>query len=134
MNKFSKRLKERRLEKKLTQQALADKVGVNRVTYTNWENGNREPDLDKVVELATELNTTIDYLLGKIDNNLLDLTKKELKEANSDEKKKIVEDLTKNVLTIFDAGKEKFNMSDEEISEIKDQILKDFLEENKRKN
>lgn len=39
---------------------LADLAGVN----TNWENGKREPELDKVVELATELNTTVDYLLG----------------------------------------------------------------------
>ncbi|WP_088839081.1 MULTISPECIES: helix-turn-helix transcriptional regulator [Listeria] len=34
----------------MTQQALADLVSVNRVTYKNWENGKREPELDKVVE------------------------------------------------------------------------------------
>lgn len=56
----------------MPQQALADLVGVNRVTYTNWENGKREPELDKIVELATELNTTVDYLLGNSDINLLD--------------------------------------------------------------
>lgn len=31
----------------MTQQTLADLVGGNRVTYTNWENGKREPELDK---------------------------------------------------------------------------------------
>ncbi|MBC1666506.1 helix-turn-helix transcriptional regulator [Listeria welshimeri] len=62
----------------MPQQALADLVGVNRVTYTNWENGKREPELDKIVELATELNTTVDYLLGNSDINLLDTSKKDI--------------------------------------------------------
>ncbi|WP_088825485.1 helix-turn-helix transcriptional regulator [Listeria goaensis] len=57
----------------MTQQALADLVSVNRVTYKNWENGKREPELNKVVELATELNSTVDYLLGNSDINYLDI-------------------------------------------------------------
>lgn len=34
---FAERLKEKRLEKGITQQEIADKLHVNRVTYTNWE-------------------------------------------------------------------------------------------------
>lgn len=37
---------------------------VNRVTYTNWENGKREPTLENVVKLAKILKTTTDNLLG----------------------------------------------------------------------
>ena len=36
---FPERLKELRQKKGLTQQEIADLVHVNRVTYTNWEEG-----------------------------------------------------------------------------------------------
>ncbi|TNU74108.1 helix-turn-helix transcriptional regulator [Lactococcus cremoris] len=43
---------------------MADMMQVNRVTYTNWENGKREPTLENVVKLAKILKTTTDNLLG----------------------------------------------------------------------
>lgn len=66
---FPKRLKELRQKKGLTQQEIADLLHVNRVTYTNWEKGNREPNFEKLFLLAEYLETTTDYLLGKSDNN-----------------------------------------------------------------
>ncbi|MFS9115861.1 helix-turn-helix domain-containing protein [Streptococcus infantis] len=65
---FSERLKQLRLEKGLTQKEVADLVNVNRVTYTNWEKGNREPSFEKLFLLAESLGTNIDYLLGNSDN------------------------------------------------------------------
>ncbi len=65
---FSQRLKQLRLEKGLTQKEVADLVNVNRVTYTNWEKGNREPSFEKLFLLAEYLGTNTDYLLGKSDN------------------------------------------------------------------
>ncbi|MEY8436041.1 helix-turn-helix transcriptional regulator [Streptococcus hyointestinalis] len=62
---FAERLKEKRLEKGITQQEIADKLHVNRVTYTNWEKGNREPNFKNLIELANLLETTTDYLLGR---------------------------------------------------------------------
>lgn len=64
MKSFSKRLKELRLEKNQTQQELADKIGINRGAYSNWENGKREPSFSKLIELSKLLNTTPNYLLG----------------------------------------------------------------------
>lgn len=61
---FSIRLKEKRKEANLTQQEIADKLHVNRVTYTNWEKGNREPNFKNLIELANLLETTTDDLLG----------------------------------------------------------------------
>ena len=61
---FAERLKEKRLEKRITQQEIADKLHVNRVTYTNWENGSREPNFKTLIELANILETTTDDLLG----------------------------------------------------------------------
>lgn len=61
---FSQNLKKKRQESGLKQQEIADMMQVNRVTYTNWENGKREPTLENVVKLAKILKTTTDNLLG----------------------------------------------------------------------
>ncbi|WP_309148102.1 helix-turn-helix domain-containing protein [Enterococcus plantarum] len=133
MSKFSERLKQLRTEKKMTQQALADLVNVNRVTYTNWENGKREPELDKVVELATVLNTTVDYLLGNSDINLLDASKEEIQNLTKEEAKELSASLIQNMDTILEAGKEKFNMTDDEIEVMKVLVIKQFLKEAEEK-
>lgn len=127
MSKFPERLKLRRNEKKSTQQALADLVGVHRVTYTNWENGKREPELDKVVELATELNTTVDYLLGNSDINLLDTSNEDIRNLTTGEAKELSVLLMHNMDTILKAGKEKFNMTDDEMEAMKAFVIKQFL-------
>nr|WP_082301969.1 helix-turn-helix transcriptional regulator [Streptococcus gallolyticus] len=79
---FNERLKKRRLEKGFTQQQIADKLNINRVTYTNWEKGNREPNLDKIIELTQILDTTIDYLVGLSDIPTRGITTKELDELS----------------------------------------------------
>ena len=38
------KLRERRMKLKMTQQEVADQLGVTRQTYSNYENGTREPD------------------------------------------------------------------------------------------
>ena len=45
-------LKELRLEKQLTQEQLAEELGVSRRTVSRWETGNNLPDLSLLVELA----------------------------------------------------------------------------------
>ncbi|HFH7176627.1 TPA: helix-turn-helix domain-containing protein [Streptococcus agalactiae] len=66
MSVFSDRLAELRKKRGLTQQQIADELSVNRVTYTNWEKGNREPSLENVVKIAHILDVTTDYLLGMV--------------------------------------------------------------------
>lgn len=63
---FPTRLKELRKKKKLTQSELGEKVGVKQNTFTNWENGKREPSLENIIKLAKILDTTTDDLLGAI--------------------------------------------------------------------
>ena len=62
-NIFGKRLKELRLEKKLTQQQLGDILHVCNQTISFWENGSREPDFDNLVEIAKFFDVMIDFLL-----------------------------------------------------------------------
>lgn len=65
---FPKRLKSLRQESGFTQQEVANKIGINRGSYSNWENGKREPTLENVVKLAKLFKTTTDFLLGVTDD------------------------------------------------------------------
>ncbi|WP_338961253.1 helix-turn-helix transcriptional regulator [Lactococcus garvieae] len=69
MTTFSKRLKELRKKKKLTQKELANKLNVVQSKVSDWENGNLEPSLENLSNLAMQLQTNVDYLLGLSDND-----------------------------------------------------------------
>ncbi len=60
---FCKRLRETRMTRKLTQQKIAEIVGVALRTYQCYEQGTREPSLSMLVELADALDVSADYLL-----------------------------------------------------------------------
>lgn len=59
---FSERLKNYRRAKNLTQQELADTLGVSNKTVSRWESGGY-PDLGMLVPLARALGVTVDDLL-----------------------------------------------------------------------
>jgi len=58
------RLKELREEKNLTQKQLADKLGLNSVTYLHYEKSQREPPLSLLADIAKFFDVSVDYLLG----------------------------------------------------------------------
>lgn len=58
------RLKKLRQEKKLTQQELADKLGVTKRTIIAWENGERDIKSEKAQQLADYFGVSVGYLLG----------------------------------------------------------------------
>lgn len=60
---FCKRLREMRMERRMTQQAVADAIGVVLRTYQCYEQGTREPSLKTLINLANVLNVSADYLL-----------------------------------------------------------------------
>lgn len=60
---FCKRLRETRMNRKLTQQKLADAVGLALRSYQCYEQGAREPSLDMLIKLADALEVPTDYLL-----------------------------------------------------------------------
>ena len=61
---LGKRLKELRIEKKLTQQQVADALGLHSVTYLHYEKSQREPPLAVLVAMAAFFEVSTDYLLG----------------------------------------------------------------------
>lgn len=84
--KIGKFIKEKRKEKKITQNELAEKLNVTDRAISKWENGNCMPDSGIIPELCEILGITINDLFSGeiIDNknynqnaeqNLLDITK-----------------------------------------------------------
>ncbi len=62
---FGKILRDTRMARALTQQRLADNVGLALRSYQCYEQGTREPSLDMLVKLADALEVPTDYLLGR---------------------------------------------------------------------
>lgn len=58
------RIKELRKSKGLTQERLADIVGVTKLTILRWEKGDRVPKSDKAQQLADYFGVSVSYLLG----------------------------------------------------------------------
>ncbi len=63
-NQFSKRLLELRLERKLTQKQLAEKLNISDRSISYWERGERECNLNNLVEIAAFFEVSTDFLLG----------------------------------------------------------------------
>jgi transcriptional regulator with XRE-family HTH domain len=61
---MAKRLEQERIRSDLTQEMVANKIGIARSTYANYEAGKREPDFENIKKLAMLFNVSIDYLTG----------------------------------------------------------------------
>lgn len=61
------RIQRLRKARGLSQEELADAVGVSRQAVSKWESDQSLPDVDKVVALADYFETTTDYLLKGIE-------------------------------------------------------------------
>ncbi len=59
----------------LTQENVAEMLGVERSTYTRYESGAIQPDNDKLKILASIYNVSIDFLLGADGKTLADKKK-----------------------------------------------------------
>ena len=64
MNNFGERLKSLRKAAGITQQELADKLGVHLQTVSKWERGISEPDFSLLGGIASALGVTFERLLG----------------------------------------------------------------------
>lgn len=63
-------LKKLRNAYNISQQQLADVIGVSQQSINKYENHNIEPDIETLKTMATFFNTSIDYLVGyKEDKN-----------------------------------------------------------------
>ena len=84
------RIKQLRLDAKMTQPELAKKLDVTRSAVAAYENNTRQPSFQILIRLAHVFNVSTDYLLLGNDNNLLDV------EGLSGEQRAIIVSLIKN--------------------------------------
>ena len=113
---FQERLKSMRLEAKLTQKELAEKLKIGQNTYSYWEKGIRKPVGENLNKLANFFNVSTDYLLGN---------------SNIKDQKQFDEDLEKSLDTFksFD-GKPMYDEDREKIREFLRKRMEDRLKVN----
>jgi transcriptional regulator with XRE-family HTH domain len=62
---LTERLALLRKGKNLTQQDIAEAIGVTRPAYTAYESGSRKPEYDTLNKIADYYGVSIDFLLGR---------------------------------------------------------------------
>lgn len=67
MKVYSNRIKELRIENKLSQSQLAEKLGTTNSTICDWERGRTEPDIEMLKKLASFFSVSTDYIVGVSD-------------------------------------------------------------------
>jgi len=60
------RLKRAREKKRMTQQEVADKLGVSNGAISGYERNYRDPDTEMLKKLATLYEVSVDYLTGNV--------------------------------------------------------------------
>ncbi|MCD7919868.1 MAG: helix-turn-helix domain-containing protein [Clostridiales bacterium] len=76
------KLKKARAGAGMTQEQVAEKIGVSRQTISNWENGKTLPDVMSVIKLSDLYQVTLDELL-KGDSKMMDKIKKDMDTVKS---------------------------------------------------
>lgn len=77
--KFEEKLIKLRKEKLLSQEELGEKLDVTRQTISKWELGQSKPDMEKLKEISTLFNISIEELT----NDEIDISKKNKSNGNS---------------------------------------------------
>ena len=68
---IGKKILKLRKEKKLSQEQLADIIGVTRQTISNWELNETTPDTNQLIILSKKFNISIDELIDNNINNII---------------------------------------------------------------
>ena len=76
---LAENLKKIRKENNLSQEQLAEQLGVSRQSVSKWESGQAYPEMDKVLQMAKMFNLNIDDLLNQ-----------DIKEVNNEKQSKLV--------------------------------------------
>ena len=71
---MGEKLKSLRVEKKLTQKQVADRIGLAISAVSSYESGTRYPSYDALIKLSHIFHVSTDYLLGITDKRNIDVT------------------------------------------------------------
>ncbi|MBO5967596.1 MAG: helix-turn-helix transcriptional regulator [Clostridia bacterium] len=75
--KVGRRIAQFRKKKNMTQFELADALGISFQAVSNWERGNSMPDISRLSELAELFDVSIDDILGKKNQVVIDAARGE---------------------------------------------------------
>ena len=78
---FSQRLKQLRVDRRMTQAQVARRVGVTASMISSYETDIRLPSYDVLIKIANLFGVTADYLLCREDRRYLDITELASEEA-----------------------------------------------------
>lgn len=71
---MGEKLKSLRIEKKLTQRQVADRIGLAISAVSSYESGARYPSYDTLIKLSRIFHVSTDYLLGLTNKRNIDVT------------------------------------------------------------
>ena len=74
MVNMGNKLRSLRIEKKLTQKQIAERIGLAISAVSSYESGTRYPSYEVLVKLAHIFQVSTDYLLGMTDKRNIDVT------------------------------------------------------------
>jgi len=89
---LNENIKRLRLARGSSQVSLARELGVTKQCVSNWENGNVLPSIEMLSRLADIFAVTADYLLGRNESALLDVSS--LTDAQRGHISLLIEDFT----------------------------------------
>lgn len=103
-NKIAKKIKILRKSRGYTQQQLADLLGVQRATISNYEIGRRSPHIKELARLAEILGVNLEYF-GVCNDDLADLVAKarvvfDADDIPAEEKAKVYKEILKLYLEL----------------------------------
>ena len=61
---FGAKFKQLRIDNNLTQNQLAEKLGIKQTNISNWENDKTRPEYENLIKLAKIFDVTTDEILG----------------------------------------------------------------------
>jgi transcriptional regulator with XRE-family HTH domain len=79
---ISERLKQARADSGMTQEQVAEKILVSRVTLSHWENGKSLPDIVSLISLSELYDISLDELV-KGDSKMKEKVRKDSEKAKS---------------------------------------------------
>lgn len=68
---FPERLKYLRKTRMIPQKVIAERLGISVTAYQYYEAGKNEPNIEKLIKLATLFDVSVDYLIGRTENPLM---------------------------------------------------------------
>ena len=89
--KVGRRIAQFRKKKNMTQFELADALGISFQAVSNWERGNSMPDISRLSELAELFDVSVDDIIGKENQVVLDAARGEDVKAEDYSKEELEE-------------------------------------------